>query len=223
MADGNNISAALFYKDIDTPIELIEIPTATEGSKQLLSANGETGELYGVEVEFLHDLGFLGDIGYDFYVSGNFTVSDSEVTLGLGDPNGLFLKQLSAALPGNPDPGSITNAATNNVRRLVGHSEWVANLQLGYDSPNGEHSASLVYNVFGDRIIIPGANGFNDGTEEPFHSLDLVYTYYPTFNTTVRLRARNILNEEKQIVQEGVTILSEDVGTNIDIRFSWDF
>jgi TonB-dependent receptor len=223
MADGNNISAALFYKDIDTPIELIEIPTATEGSQQLLSANGETGELYGLEVEFLHDLGFLGDFGYNFYVSGNFTVSDSEVTLGLGDANGLFLKQLSAALPGNPDPGSITNAATNNVRRLVGHSEWVANLQMGYDSANGEHSASLVYNVFGDRIIIPGANGFDDGTEQPFHSLDLVYTYYPTFNTTVRVRARNILNEEKQIMQEGVIILSEDVGTNIDIRFSWDF
>lgn len=223
MADGNNLSAALFYKDIDTPIELIEIPTATEGSQQLLSANGETGEVYGLEVEFLHDLGFIGDYGYNFYVSGNFTLSDSEVTLGLGDADGLFLKQLSAALPGNPDPGSITNAATNNVRRLVGHSEWVANLQLGYDSPNGEHSASLVYNVFGERIIIPGANGFDDGTEQPFHSLDLVYTYYPTFNTTVRLRARNILDEQKEIIQEGVTILSEDVGTNVDIRFSWDF
>lgn len=223
MPSGNNLSVALFYKDIEAPIELIEIPTATEGAQQLLTANGETGEVYGVEFEFLQDFAFMGGVGNDLYMSGNFTFSDSEVTLGLGDPNGLFLNQLSAALPGNPDPGSITNAATNNTRRLVGHSEWVANLQLGYDSPDGMHSASLVYNVFGERIIIPGANGFDDGEEQPFHSLDLVYTYYPSFNTTIRLRARNLLDEEKEIIQEGVTILSEDVGSVFDVRFQYDF
>ncbi len=223
MADGNNLSVALFYKDIETPIELIEIPSATEGAQQLLTANGESGEVYGVEIEFLQDFTFLGGIGNDMYVSGNFTFSDSEVTLGLGDPNGLFLNQLSQALPGNPDPGSITNAATNNVRRLVGHSEWVANLQVGYDSPDGEHAASLVYNVFGDRIIIPGSGGFDDGLEQPFHSVDLVYTYYPNFNTKVRVRARNLLDEEKEIIQEGVTILSENVGTTFDVRFTYEF
>lgn len=223
MDGGNNLSVALFFKDIDKPIELIEIPSATEGPQQLLTSNAETGEVYGTEIEFLHDLAWLGGIGNDMYVSGNFTLSDSEVSLGLDDRSGIFFQQLSAALPGNPDPNQITSAPTNNVRRLIGHSEWVANMQVGWDSQDGEHTASLVYNVFGERIIITGANGFDDGLEQPFHSLDLVYTYFPNFNSQIRFRARNLLDEEKEIVQEGVTILSEDVGVGFDVRFRYEF
>lgn len=223
MEGANNLSVAFFYKDITAPIELIEIPSATEGPQQLLTSNGETGEVFGTEIEFLHDLAWLGGIGNDMYVSGNLTLSDSEVKLGLDNRDGIFFSQLSAALPGNPDPASITVAPTNDVRRLIGHSKWVANMQVGYDSPDGEHSVSLVYNVFGERIIITGANGFEDGFEQPFHSVDLVYTYFPTFNTKVRFRVKNLLDEEKEIVQEGVTILQEDVGTSFDIRFTYDF
>ena len=226
--NGNNLSVALFYKDIESPIELIELPSATEGAQQLLTANGETGEVYGVEIEFLQDLAFLGEWGNSFYTSGNFTFSDSEVTLGVQNRDSLFFEQVFFAVSDNTSDEAfeafqITNAPTNDKRRLVGHSEWVANLQLGYDSDNGEHSASLVYNVFGPRIIIPGANGFEDGQEQPFHSLDLVYTYYPDFNTTIRFRARNVLDEEKQIEQEGIAIWNETVGTTFDIRFSYDF
>lgn len=234
--NGNNLSAAIFYKDIEAPIELIELPSATEGAQQLLTANGETGEVYGLEVEFLQDLAFLDDIlgesfkglGRKLYTSGNFTFSDSQVTLGVENRDSLFFEQVFFAVSDNTTPEAfeafqITNAPTNDSRRLVGHSEWVANMQMGYDSDNGEHSASLVYNVFGPRIIIPGANGFEDGQEQPFHSVDLVYTYYPNFNTTVRFRVRNLLDEEKVIEQEGIAILSETVGTAIDLRFSYDF
>ncbi|WJG08766.1 TonB-dependent receptor [Aliiglaciecola sp. LCG003] len=215
---GNNLSVALFYKDMANPIEMIEL-SGGEGVPQLLTANAETGELYGVEFEFLQDLTFISSDLSNFFMSGNITLSDSEVKIGRDDDNSLYNIQLRDAL----NASSVTTPITNDVRRLVGHSEWVVNMQLGWDSLDGEHSASLVYNSFGERIIVPGVSGNEDAQEQPFHSLDLVYTYYPDFNTTVKFKIQNILGEEKEITQEGLQLLNETVGTSFSASLSWDF
>lgn len=223
MESGENLSVAAFWKDITNPIEQIELPSATEGAPQLLTANGETGEVYGVEVEFLKDFSFLGDDYSNFFMTGNVTVSDSEVSICAdSDPNTvcLFEEQLKEAL--NTDE-SVTSVITNNSRRLVGHSDWVVNFQLGWDSLNNEHAATLVYNVFGPRIIVPGVNGFEDAEEKSFNSLDFIYTWYPTFDSTMKVRLKNLLGEEKVIEQEGVNILEETVGTEISVSWSTNF
>ena len=132
----------------------------------------------------------------------------------------LFEQQLAEALNTQQ---SVTEVITNNKRRLIGHSEWVVNLQLGWDSLDNNHSATLVYNVFGPRIIIPGVNGFADGEEKSFNSLDMVYTWYATYDSTVKVRLKNILDEEKEIEQEGVTILRENPGTEFNISFTTNF
>ncbi|WP_395344854.1 TonB-dependent receptor domain-containing protein [Ningiella sp. W23] len=220
-ADGNNVSVALFYKDIETPIELVELGTVGGAAPNLLTANGESGELYGVEMEFLQDLNFISDKLANFYMSGNLTLSDSEVTLGAVDDDeiSLFEEQLLDAL----DATSASNIVTNNTRRLVGHSEWVANLQLGYDSDNGEHTATLVYNAFGPRIIVPGTRGNQDAEEETFHSLDLIYTYFPNFKSSLKISVKNILNQDKQITQEGLNLLFEEEGISFSLGYSWEF
>jgi outer membrane receptor protein involved in Fe transport len=221
MPSGNNLSVALFYKDIETPIELIELGTVGGASPNLLTANGETGELYGIELELLHDLTFISNDLANFFFTGNLTVSASEVTLGAVDDDeiSLFEEQVLDAL----DATSASNIVTNNTRRLVGHSEWVANMQLGWDSEGGEHSATLVYNAFGPRIIVPGTRGNEDAEEETFHSLDLIYTYYPTFDMTVKFSAKNILGDEKSIVQENLDLLVEEQGVSASASFSWEF
>lgn len=223
MESGENLSVAAFWKDITNPIEQIELPSATEGAPQLLTANGEAGEVYGVEVEFLKDFSFLGDDYSNFFMTGNVTVSDSEVSIcSDSDPNTvcLFEEQLKEAL--NTDE-SVTSVITNNSRRLVGHSDWVVNFQLGWDSLDNEHAATLVYNVFGPRIIVPGVNGFEDAEEKSFNSLDFIYTWYPTFDSTMKVRLKNLLGEEKVIEQEGVNILEETVGTEISVSWSTNF
>ncbi|WP_371194259.1 TonB-dependent receptor domain-containing protein [Glaciecola sp. SC05] len=221
MADGNNVSVALFYKDIDTPIELVELGTVGGAAPNLLTANGESGQLYGIEMEFLQDFDFISKNLNNFYISGNLTLSDSEVTLGAVDDDeiSLFEQQVLDAL----DATSASNIVTNNQRRLVGHSEWVANLQLGYDSSNGEHTATLVYNAFGPRIIVPGTRGNQDAEEETFHSLDLVYTYFPDFKSSLKLSVKNILNQDKQISQEGLDLLFEREGISFSASYSWEF
>ena len=219
---GENVSVAFFWKDITNPIEQIELPSATEGAPQLLTANATDGQLYGVEVEFLKDLSFISDDMANYFVTGNCTYSDSEVNIcsSVGAANCLFEDQLKEAL--NTDQ-SVTSVITNNTRRLIGHSEWVVNLQMGWDALNNEHAATLVYNVFGPRIIVPGVSGFEDAEENSFHSLDFIYTWYPTYDTTLKFQVKNLLGEDKTIEQEDVDILTETVGTELSLQVSVNF
>lgn len=103
----------------------------------------------------------------------------------------------------------------------------MTNLQLGYDSLNGEHSASLIYNVAGERIAFAGVKegsvGIDDALEQPFHSLDLVYTYYPDFNSKVKVKVQNMLGEDVEIEQNGRLIQTRSVGTGISLEYSYSF
>ncbi len=205
---GNNLSVGLFYKDMDDPIESVQSP-AQDGPPLVRIANAESGELYGIEVEFLQGLEVIGDGIWDnLFVSGNITLSDSEIEL---DRQNIV------------EQTGVSASITNLKRRLTGHSQYVLNTQLGYDSDNGEHSASLVYNVFGERIIIPGIDFFDDTYEAPFHSLDMVYKYYPDFNTTVTFKVQNILDDQQELEFENTLARSETKGTRLSLSYKYDF
>lgn len=196
MDNGDNFSVAAFYKDITAPIETIlrvgdEDYTAT-------FVNGEEGEVYGIEAEWLYDLSGLAS---GFFTSGNITLSDSEVSI---------------------DPARAGNL-TNPTKRMTGHSEYVVNMQLNYDSADGQHSGSLVYNVFGERILASGIGGRDDAYEQPFHSLDLVYTWYPDFNSKVKFKVKNLLNEDQEVTQSDVVVRQKDVGTSVSLSYSYEF
>ena len=211
MDTGENLSVGLFYKDMTDPIESVPI-TSTRWSTAYSYCECGDGEVYGVEVEFMKDFAFLGDfmggIGNDFFLSGNVTLSDSEINI---DTQKVV------------DQTGVSTAITNPSRRMTGHSEYVVNLNLGYDHPNGNHTATLAYNVFGDRIIIPGIDDKDDAYQQPFHSLDLVYTYYPTFATTLKFKVQNLLDEKKEIEFDDTLLRSETRGIGFDVQFKWEF
>jgi TonB-dependent receptor len=204
---GENLSVGLFYKDMVDPIESVQSP-AQDGPPLIVMANAEDGYVYGVEVEFMKDFNFLGQWGESFFLNGNVTLSDSEVNI---DPEKVV------------EQTGVSTSITNTTRRMTGHSEYVVNLNLGFDSPNGNHSATLAYNVFGDRIIIPGIDFIDDSYEQPFHSLDLVYTYFPTYSSQLKFRVQNILDEEKEIEFEDTLLRSETIGTSFRISYRVDF
>lgn len=205
---GNNLSIGLFYKDMDSPIEAIQSP-AQDGPPLIRIANAETGEVTGIEVEFLQGLDFIGGGLWDnLFASGNLTVSDSEIVI---DTQKVV------------EQTGVSAAITNSTRRLTGHSEYVVNFQVGYDSDNGEHSASLVYNVFGERILTPGIDGKDDDFEQPFHSLDLVYKYYPDFNSTLTFKLQNILDEQRELEFQGVTRRTETRGVGASLSYKYEF
>ena len=160
--------------------------------------NGDTAEVYGVEAEWLQDLTFLSD---GLFTSGNITLSDSEATI---------------------DPGLAGNL-TNPIKRMNGHSKYVVNLQLNYDSANGNHSSSIVYNVFGERIIASGVGGRDDAYEQPFHSLDAIYTYYPDFNSKIKFKVKNLLGEDQEVTQSDIVVRQKEVGTIYSVSYQYEF
>lgn len=197
---GDNMTISLFYKDITDPIETVQ-QEASEDSIVFSYINATDAEVYGIEFEGLKSLGFLSNGGWSdaFYLAGNVTLSDSEVNI----------PESSAAEP------------TNFSRRLTQHSEWVVNVQLGFDSFDAKHGATLVYNAFGERIFFAGIRGFDDAYEQPFHSLDFVYSWYPTDNLSFKLRFQNLLDDTTTIEQDGVKILDQTVGLSFlfDVKY----
>ncbi len=198
---GDNLTVSLFYKDIDSPIETVEA-AGTDDNIALTFINAESAEISGIEFEGLKGLGFLSGDGWTnaFFVFGNVTVSDSEITIG------------DAALN-----------LTNNKRPMTQHSDLVVNFQLGYDSPNAMHSASLAYNMYSDRIFFAGRGGADDAEEQAFNSLDLIYSFHPTEKMTLKLRLQNLLDEDTVIEQGGVDVLTQNVGITAKLDFGYRF
>ncbi len=198
-SNGDNFTILLFYKEIQSPIEQIR-QAGSDDDVVLGFANADSGEVSGVEIEGLKEL------PGGFFLTGNMTLSDSQIDL-------------------DPD---LSTVLTNLSRRMTGHSEWVVNATLGYDSDNGVHSTYLNYNAFGDRIYFAGTGRNDDAYEQPFHSLGIVYKYFPTDNVEIQAKADNMLDENRlfeQINSRGdvARIINQKVGTSFSLSGKWFF
>lgn len=198
-SNGDNFAISLFYRDIDNPVEFFESPASdTNIAREIV--NADSAEIYGVEFELLKTLGFIHEWFDPFFVQTNLTFQDSELIA-----------------------GPRANSPTNQKRELANAAPFIVNVQLGFDSPGGNHSATLAYNVFGKRLFVAGRNGAPDGFEQPFHSLDMTYTWYPTERITLGLKAQNILGDSVEIQRQGVTTYEEKIGRNLSFSMKWDF
>ena len=196
---GDNLTVSLFYKDIVDPIEFFEAPISdTDRLRELV--NAESGEIAGIEFEGMKDLGFLGGFMESFFVQGNVTLQESELVAGIE-----------------------ADAPTNQVRTLAGASEYVVNTLVGFDSPDGGHSATLSYNVFGERLYLAGRNGAPDSFEQPFHSLDLTYSWYPTAEITVKAKMQNLLDEAIEIERANVIVFEQKPGQSFALSAQYQF
>jgi outer membrane receptor protein involved in Fe transport len=196
---GNNFTMSLFYKDIQAPIEQIR-SAGSDDDVVLGFTNAESGEVYGIEVEGLKSL------PRGLFLSGNATISDSNIQI---DRN-------------------LSSVLTNFDRRLTGHSKWVVNTTLGWDSPSAMHSAYLNYNAFGERIFFAGTAGNDDAYEQPFHSLGIVYKWFPSDSLSLEFSVDNILDEEREFLQRNAggntaRIIVQEVGTEFGASMRWMF
>jgi TonB-dependent receptor len=200
---GDNFTVTVFRKEIDKPIEYFESAASdTTVAREIVNATSAT--VNGVEFEGLKELGFLGGIFETLYVQGNVTLQDSELVCDIDAVN-----------------SCTADAPTNPVRKLSGASDYVANFVFGFDSLEARHSASLGYNVFGERLYVSGRNGAPDGYEQPFHSLDFTYFWYPTDRMTLKFKAQNMLDETVTIKRNDVVTFEEDPGQTFVLTFSW--
>jgi outer membrane receptor protein involved in Fe transport len=197
-ANGDNFTVSLFYKNIERPIETVQ-GAGTDDNISLTFINAESADISGVEVEWMKDLSTFGwDFLDPFFFSGNVTLSDSELTV-----------------------NNVAFNLTNNVRPMTGHSEYVANLQLGFDSDNGAHTFTIAYNTFGERLFFAGRDGAPDAYEQPFDSLDFIYSFFPTDRLSLKFRIQNLLDESLEIQQNDTTVIEQTIGTTAKIDVKW--
>lgn len=191
-----NFSIALFMKEFVNPIELIRLP----GSGILSLKNAETAENIGVEVAAYKNLGFIHDWFESMYVSGNISWIDSEITLRDED---------AAAL-------------TSQVRPLQGQSPYVFNMQVGYDNPNRDIEATLLFNMFGERISEVGSLGAPDVYEEPFPQLDFVYKHGFGAGFKLKVKLKNLLDPQVEFSQGPELTRRYHKGREVSIGLEWE-
>jgi len=198
------VSLGAFYKEFSNPIESVILA----GAEQITTfSNAESAENFGIEFEVYTTLDMFNrwfgesDAWDKLYVSTNYAWIDSEITL------------------------SEDNAAvqTSSSRPLQGQSPYVWNFQLGYDDAENGINASMLYNVFGERIVDVGTNGAPDIYEQPRPQLDFIYSQIFHDNWRVKFQARNLLNPEIELTQGDKTRLVFDVGREYTISLQWSY
>jgi TonB-dependent receptor len=167
---GENVSIAGFYKGFRNPIEQVTAVSAVSGLASTF-ANANRATNLGVEIDFRVTGEGLHEAIRDLYVSGNAAFIRSRIDLGENAGND-----------------------TSSERPLQGQSPWVVNASLGYDNPESGVSVSLLYNVFGPRILDVGQSGIPDTYELPVHRLDVVGLIPLPEDLQLRLRATNLLD-----------------------------
>jgi outer membrane receptor protein involved in Fe transport len=193
---GEVVSIGLFAKRFTNPIERVYV--GSSGTRIITFVNAEGADNYGIELEARKGLDFISMALANFSVSTNATVMGSEIRL-------------------NPNAGSITNAN----RAMVGQAPYMFNTGLTWSSPAGTTSASLLYNVVGERITEAGEIPLPDVKELERHIVDFSLRMPLGERVTARLDARNLLDAPYRIVQGPVTRESYRVGRNFSLGFSW--
>jgi len=200
---GDNLTVSAFYKDISDPIEQFE-RAATDDNIAAEIVNADQAEVYGVELEFLKRLGSFSPALDSLFVQGNFTLMNQELIV-----------------------GDRADSPTNNKRDIQGASDTVANVILGFDSPNTKHAATLSYNVFSERLFTAGRNGVQDSFEQPFNSLNATYSYFPTDNFSIKFKVQNLLDEslevDKPTAEGDVTIIERERGQDFSLSVKYQF
>lgn len=201
--NGDNFTVTAFRKEIDKPIEYFE-SAASDTTVAREIVNATSAMVKGIEIEGLKELGFIGGPFETLYVQGNLTFQDSELICDFEAGN-----------------SCTADAPTNRVRKLTGASGYIVNVMLGFDSPEARHSATLGYNVFGERLYVAGRNGAPDGYEQPFHSLDFTWSWYPSEHMTLKFKVQNLLDESLRIRRNDVVTFEESPGQSFALTFGW--
>jgi hypothetical protein len=221
------LTAGVFYKDMDRPVESVVVLTGDQRQQSFLNAPAAT--VYGAEVEAKKYFEFP-DVGASFIankrwlVQANYTWSDSEVQV---DADDIVRTQGGG--------GADESAAffISDGSRLQGHSEHVANLQLGWEDDTARSQATIIVNYVSERITARGAGAAGarepDYIQDPGVFLDFVYRKdfdYAGRELGFSLELRNLLGTDYDEFQElgnKIRINNYDLGRSASVSLSARF
>ncbi len=196
----NRVSIAVFNKEIDNPIERAIPDASGSAAAGITFRNQDSAELNGIEIDFKTLL--VDTDEQSLFLNGNISFIDSKVALGAK----------SLQLEGTGSDG----------RKLQGQSEYLANLQLGYDHFPSSQKATLLVNYFDDRIyrVARGA-ALGPIIEEGRAIVDFNYEKTFSDNWTVKLKVKNLTNEAVAYSQNVSEVEIYETGTSVNLSLSY--
>ncbi|MCC7269014.1 MAG: TonB-dependent receptor [Caulobacteraceae bacterium] len=189
---GQFITAGVFYKDLDKPVEAVINEAGS--TVQQTYINAPKARLYGAELEVkkvfepVMEGPFFGTKRW--LVQANYTYTKSEVQVDAGDV------VFPLAGGGSPRPAE---ELVRDGSQLQGQSEHLANLQFGWEDDEAQSQATLLVTYASDRITARGRPGQPDLVQEPGVMLDFTYRKGFTvrgYDLTFGVELRNLLGEE---------------------------
>lgn len=201
-------SVSLFYKKFDNPIEFT-FSSLGAGTRTFSFQNIGGARNYGAELEIRKNFDFIGG----------------------GWENVLFFAN-AALIRSTLELGNVS--AYDTTRALQGQSPYILNAGLGYNLPGLGLSATLVYNVIGDRVAQVGTEGYADIYERHRNLLDFQLSKRLWQRGEVKLTLSDILRPDFVFYQDNNAshqyeaehdniIQSVNNGTTMSLSFGWRF
>lgn len=179
-------AVSAFYKKFKDPIEQSFFEAAPT---QLSVANLGEADVYGAEVEFRQNLGFITEGLENLRFSMNVSVTESELTMSQGE----FDSRSANARDGE---------TIDRKRNLQGQSPFLINTSLNYVNSDIGLQTGLFFNMQGKTLEVVGLGGVPDVFALPFESLNftLNYAFGENKKSAIDLKVTNILNAERESV-----------------------
>lgn len=201
------LAITLFYKNLKNPIEVIFDETLGATQPQ----NRDSGKVYGVEFELRQNLNnYLESLeGFSFGV--NLAYIKSEVSI---------------------SPQELTSIRTifpdaSDTRAFVGQAPFTLNTDITYSNHDWGTAVTLAYNVVGKTLSYVNYGPLPDPHDQPFHSLDLIYSQRFFTNFQFKFKLANLLDSarERSIEHNGQSYFYElrNPGRTFSFSVSYDF
>lgn len=211
---GQMFAISGFYKKFEDPIENSFFASAPT---QLTVANLGSADVYGGEIEFRQNLGFITEGLKNLKFALNASITESELTMSDGE----FESRVGSARIGQ---------TIDRKRQLQGQSPFLINASLNYTNDEKGLQTGLFFNMQGETLEVVGLGGVPDVFTLPFESLN--FTFNKAFGedkkSSIDIKISNILGAEIESVYQ--SFQAEDrvfslrqPGTEFSIGYSYKF
>jgi TonB-dependent receptor len=178
---GELYAVGFFYKEFKDPIEQILVASsAFEPTRSYRNAKSAT--TYGMELEIRKSLGFVSSWFNEFSFVGNVALMKSQIQF--------------------DDASNSGETFQETERPLQGQAEYILNFGLYYDNFESGLNIGLIYNKVGQQINKVGFGGLGNVIEMPKDLLDFSISKRLFSVLTLKLAIKDILNQDKQYIQQ---------------------
>lgn len=188
------MSLGVFGKWFDNPIEQRFL--ARSGTDTRTFENAESATNHGVELEAITGLRRVSPLLRPFSLFANVTVMRSRVH---------------------------TGQEGDTERAMVGQAPFVLNTGVTYAAPTQDWSATLLYNVVGERIVNARASGtqVDDVVERPRNMVDLSVRFPLLGGASGKLDLKNLLDTPYEVLQGPIVREAYRSGRSASLGVSW--